>query len=620
MQSVLDDVNENHLTPTQAAKKHGIPRTTLTDKIKGKSQVNARNGRPHILSKEEEESLVFYIKYRVDRGFPISKKAILSLALATHLRHCEEMGMTPKVNRKKGLSQKWWKGFKCRNNLTIRKPSPLDRGRKDAVDEKVVKEFFELYRTRISDNGLTGQAHRVYNVDETGFDLDPQKKNVVTFKKMGAPAASVRKGTRDHISTMECVSADGGVIPPLIIFSKAYPSSAYRLEGPDNAVYATTSSGFIEGDIFVQWLERCFCRFSSQEKPVLLLMDQHSAHVTPKAIDCAIANDIILMGLPPHTSHFLQPLDAPGGPFNTMKSTFEDVVNEMRLVRPNFFMTKSTFPRVYKVVREKSLSMAVVKTGFRKTGVFPIDQSQINNRWLTLNSLEVAVGEENSADNMVEEEVEESQDTCTYQLLPEEEEILQMAKELADQEEVVSNETTKKVLPVHVTSPTSEVYSANENPFVKAGIVPSYVADLLTPIQESRQRKVRRVKPRAIVFDEKYIADLRKEAEEKEERKVKEQMKRKEEREEKKERKVKEQMKRKEEREEKKRKKTEEMEMKRAERLQKKQKQQKKSNKPSAGTSLSSTSPAEAAARPRRVAKRPLWMEDFTTESTEDEG
>ncbi|XP_078679478.1 uncharacterized protein LOC144915108 [Branchiostoma floridae x Branchiostoma belcheri] len=138
--------------------------------------------------------------------------------------------------------------------------------------------------------------------------------------------------------------------------------------------------------------------------------------------------------------------------------------------------------------------------------------------------------------------------------------------------------------------------------------------------EESRQRKVRRVKPRAIVFDEKYIADLRKEAEEKEERKVKEQMKRKEEREEKKERKVKEQMKRKEEREEKKRKKTEEMEMKRAERLQKKQKQQKKSNKPSAGTSLSSTSPAEAAARPRRVAKRPLWMEDFTTESTEDEG
>ncbi|XP_019632906.1 PREDICTED: jerky protein homolog-like [Branchiostoma belcheri] len=386
IEEALEDVRKNNLTPTQAARKHGIPRTTLNDKISGKGRVDARNGRRAILSKEEEASLVFYIKYRVDRGFPINKKSILSLALAIHVRGSKEAGVPPKVNRKKGFSQKWWRAFKGRNKLTLRKPSPLDRGRRDSVDGDVVKQFFTLLKSTLSDNGLSDQPHRVYNVDETGFDLDPQKKSVETFSKMGAPAVSVRKGTREHISSMECVSADGSALPPLVIFSKSYPSSAYKLEGPTNALYSTTQSGFIEGEVFVEWMKKCFCRFASQERPVLLLMDQHAAHLTANAIDTALANDVILMGLPPHTSHFLQSLDAQGGPFSKMKSTFEDVVNEMRLVRPNFFMTKSVFPKVYRVVREKSLSMSVIKTGFEKTGVFPVNESKVDSRWLTLNS------------------------------------------------------------------------------------------------------------------------------------------------------------------------------------------------------------------------------------------
>ncbi|KAI8495264.1 hypothetical protein Bbelb_272500 [Branchiostoma belcheri] len=113
------------------------------------------------------------------------------------------------------------------------------------------------------------------------------------------------------MSTMECVAAEGLVLPPLVTFSKSYPSSAYRLEGPDNALYSTTPSGFIEVKVFVEWLKKCFCRFASPERPVLLLMDQHTAHLTTNAIYTAVDNDIILMGLPPHTSHILQPLDAP---------------------------------------------------------------------------------------------------------------------------------------------------------------------------------------------------------------------------------------------------------------------------------------------------------------------
>ncbi|KAI8480152.1 hypothetical protein Bbelb_421360 [Branchiostoma belcheri] len=382
-----------------------------------------------------------------------------------------------------------------------------------------------------------------------GFDLDPQKKSVVTFCKMVAPAVSVRKGTRDHISSMECVSADGSALPPLVIFSKSYPSSAYRLEGPTNALYSTTPSGFIEGEVFVEWLKKCFCRFASQERPVLLQMDQHTAHLTANAIDIALANDVILMGLPPHTSHFLQPLDAQGGPFSKMKSTFEDVVNEMRLVRPNFFMTKSVFPKVYRVVREKSVTMSVIKTGFEKTGVFPVNESKVDSRWLTLNSQP------------------ESHD---------------------DDNEEAGAEDVDKEEPV--------------NPFVKAGIVPAYVADLLTPIQDTSQRRVRRVKPRAIVFDEKYVEDLRKEAEEKEERKVKEQMKRKEER------------KRKSGRRLKKWRGSGRKGYRRRESSGRRLKKWSQPQEHRRRVGPEGQSEDSEVSRPRRAAKRPLWEIDFTTE------
>ncbi|KAI8484467.1 hypothetical protein Bbelb_377380 [Branchiostoma belcheri] len=131
-------------------------------------------------------------------------------------------------------------------------------------------------------NGLNKQPHTSFNADETGFDLDQQKKKVVTFAHMKAPAVSVRMGTREHISCLECVAADGSAIS-YSIFAKLVPSTAYSSEGPDNALYATT----------------------------------------PR------------------------------------KSKFEDAVQKISLVRPNYFVTKSTFCKVfmYKTSREHSLTM-----------------------------------------------------------------------------------------------------------------------------------------------------------------------------------------------------------------------------------------------------------------------
>ncbi|KAI8495274.1 hypothetical protein Bbelb_272600 [Branchiostoma belcheri] len=333
METVLRDIKENSLKPAEAARKYNIPRTTLNDKFSGKSKVDERNGRPPILSKEEESTILKYSEYHVRAGHPVTKTAMLfMITAAIHSRHSTLIGVKSKFDAKKGPSRQWWADFKKRYGVLLRKPGPLDRGRKDAMDKATVDNFFDLLKTR----GLEKAPHRVYNADETGFTLDPQRKKIVTFHSVLGTSSFVRPGTRDHISVLECASADGTAIPPLIIFSKNFPSSSYKLQGPQNAMYASTPSGYMDSNVYVEWLQKCFHRYASANRPVVLLQDQNSAHVTPAAIEVALKHNIILIGFPPHISHFIQPMDARGGPFASLKSKFVDVIQNLNVAKPNF--------------------------------------------------------------------------------------------------------------------------------------------------------------------------------------------------------------------------------------------------------------------------------------------
>ncbi|XP_078610737.1 uncharacterized protein LOC144881473 [Branchiostoma floridae x Branchiostoma japonicum] len=198
-------------------------------------------------------------------------------------------------------------------------------------------------------------------------------------------------------------------------------------------------------------------------------------------------------------------------------------------------------------------------------------------------------------------------------LLDIEEEVLQLAEKEAEREARRNFHGKQKTTSTATRTPTAACYVCGarggnttqpaENPFVKAGIVPSYVSDILQPIPESKQRK--RLKPKALVFDQEYLDNIRKEAEEEEERKREEQERKKE------------------EREEKKRRKMQELEARRQERLENRQKKKEaavakkkkkgKQRKAPKGTSEASTSTA-VDPRPRREARRPVWMADFTTE------
>jgi hypothetical protein len=120
-----------------------------------------------------------------------------------------------------------------------------------------------------------------------------------------------------------CGSAAGVFLPPMTIYSAKAVNSLWCERGPDRAHYQCSAKGWINEELFIYWFEKVFLiETAVVPRPVLLIMDNLSAHISIKAIEMAQKNQVILLCLPPNTTHALQPLDV---------VTFGSVLNYIEL-------------------------------------------------------------------------------------------------------------------------------------------------------------------------------------------------------------------------------------------------------------------------------------------------
>ena len=55
----------------------------------------------------------------------------------------------------------------------------------------------------------------------------------------------------------------------MIIYSKSFPGGPYRFEGPDDALYAKSDSGWIDSELFISWFDKIFLKFAVPQRPLL---------------------------------------------------------------------------------------------------------------------------------------------------------------------------------------------------------------------------------------------------------------------------------------------------------------------------------------------------------------
>lgn len=134
----------------------------------------------------------------------------------------------------------------------------------------------------------------------------------------------------------------------------------------------------MDAEVFVKWLQNVFVPAADArnvKKPVLLLIDGHSTHVTYEASSICIANGKELYCLLEHASHILQPLDL--RLFNTLKTNWRQAVCDWQSEHVGEFVTKSLFARVFKHAWERSTTLEIAIKEFQEEGIYPLDPSVV---------------------------------------------------------------------------------------------------------------------------------------------------------------------------------------------------------------------------------------------------
>ena len=396
----------------KAAKMYKVPRSTLYDNTIGRYKDGKYIGdRRQALDMETEQTLVEYLIYMADRGMPLTRKIFAAVV----------RGVVTKRNlltpfKDDTPSYKWMRQFlKRHKNVALRTPDALDAARSN-VDPQDVSHYQDLLEEAVRDKN----PEQLFNCDETGFSGKESVRVKVLAKKGKKKVHQHQVKFPGHTTVLAAACADGTTISPLTIFQGSCPQEISGI--PRDWGFTASKSGWITTEIFTKWFKEVFIPETNRKpKPILLTMDNHISHTSVELLDIAKEAGVDLLYLPPHSSHFLQPLDV--GYFNLLKQNMGSLSVSLGYggVRT---VPKEKFPKIMQHGMGK-IDVSSIQASFKNAGMCPFRR--------------VPVPDDHNS----------------------------------------SNVTPSDDLITHDVPQCTECGRSRENPLVKLGIVPSDLADVL---------------------------------------------------------------------------------------------------------------------------------------------
>lgn len=355
---------ENGDSIRKAAEKYGVPRSTLYDHCKGKYQTSSKCGAKPYLTAAEEEELVSFLDKSSRIGYPYTRKQVLALV--------QQILDSKNINTK--VSNGWWERFQQRHPaIRLRSAMPLSVARAKATDYEVLDNYFDMLKETLESNGIINNASCIYNCDESGFPLSPKCPKVVC--EVGTNPTYVTSDTKTQITVLVCANAAGTVLPPFVIFDRKSLNPQLTIGQVPNTIYGLSPNGWIDRGLFSDWFFHHFLKFVPSFRPLLLLMDGHSSHYCPEVIRYAAKQKILVLTLPPNTTHLTQPLDK--GLFSVLKKSWREICHDFTVKNPGRCVTRYDFSQLFSQAWYKSMTVSNIMAGFKKTGVCPFDRNAI---------------------------------------------------------------------------------------------------------------------------------------------------------------------------------------------------------------------------------------------------
>ena len=366
MVGALKEVKRGKYSINRVAYMYGVPRSTLKDRVTGKVKHGTNPGPRPYLNKEEEKKLANHLVYVAKIGYGKTRKQVSMLV--------EGVAKQKGVLRKNRISDGWWNKFiKRQSELSLRRADSTAHIRMDSVNKESIQHYYDLLETTLKEHNLQDCPGQIYNMDETGIPLDPRPPNIIV--KRGQKKVRYRQsGKKEQISVIGCGNAAGQSIPPMVIFEGKYLNYEWTIGEVPGTTYGMSEKGWTDQQLFLYWLKH-FLHYANPQRPLLLLLDGHSSHFELASIEMACKKEVIILCLPPHTTHESQPLDS--AVFGPLKKHWTGVCHDFQQANPGAVITKYSFSRLFSQAWLDSLSAHNLIAGFKNCGVHPFNRSAI---------------------------------------------------------------------------------------------------------------------------------------------------------------------------------------------------------------------------------------------------
>jgi len=381
LQEAISAVKANLYTCHAAAIAFNVPRRTLYDRVNGgKKPRNLAHEGDQNLTHDEERELVRWITRLTITGYPPRYETLRQLVEIIRERRIKPGGDEVSVKVYDKIGRDWISRFLQRHSeLKSVRPRSIDAARIKAASPERLQCWFDDLKKVLAEFDI--KPENIYNMDESGFAIGEKEAGRVIIDARIRQKFQAKPGRQEWVTVVECVCADGSFVPPLVIFKAENLSTQWipaSIHG--NWRFNCNSKGWTSNIHGLDWLKRCFdpeTRKKANGKYRLLICDGHDSHITAEFVAYCIDNNILLMILPPHSSHLTQPLDV--GVFGALKKQMAAEIEP--LMRTGIArVQKVEWLTAFVAAHEKAVSAKNILGGFRGTGIHPFLSTKVLRR------------------------------------------------------------------------------------------------------------------------------------------------------------------------------------------------------------------------------------------------
>ena len=382
--AILNDIQLVFLTGNHIK----LSYTTLKRHVAGGMSRERASADRSWLTDSEVDIVIDFINEMVHRGFPLShawlKEHVDDICSA-------RLGASFPI---KGVGENWTYRFskKYSERIKISHSRPLEDKRGRATNPHNNEAWWKLLGETITKYKI--KEENTYATDEVGIQAQGGGEREYVFgPRTKAAPYQQRSGTRENITTIVTICADGTSTPPAVIFK----GSAYQVKwgenNPLNASYVILftifmsvnkcsarigyqQKGWTDGEIGASWMKlfEKATREKANGEYRLLIVDGHNSHYTVAFLLLARLHMVIVICYIAHGTHVYQGLDVVV--FAVLKH-YLGVERDALLRTTGNAIDKGNFLQVISKAYITTLTPELIKTAFRKTGIWPFNPNVI---------------------------------------------------------------------------------------------------------------------------------------------------------------------------------------------------------------------------------------------------